>query len=129
VRNSGDAKEVESMEKGRHIETGRSGEEQARHFLASQGYSIVETNYRVSRGEIDIIARHRSDIVFIEVKTRRDGKCGTPAEAVSWRKRRQIRNLAMLYLQRKGLTDIPYRFDVVAITLRGNTIQLIQGAF
>lgn len=120
---------MKSMGKGNHIETGRSGEEQARHFLISRGYSIMETNYRASRGEIDIIARDRSDIVFIEVKTRRNGRCGTPAEAVSWKKIRQIRNMAALYLQRKGLTEVRCRFDIVAITLEDNAIRLIQGAF
>lgn len=117
------------MIKSGHIETGRNGEKRARDYLISVGYEILETNFRSGREEIDIIARDKEDIVFVEVKTRRDYRCGPPAAAVHWKKRERLRRVAGVYLAMKGYLDYPARFDVVAITLKDDSINLIQGAF
>jgi putative endonuclease len=113
------------------IETGKEGEKIAAAYLRKNGYHIYESNFRCSLGEIDIIAREKSELVFIEVKTRKSGKLGYPEQAVGARKQKKMSQLALWYLQKKKLTDISARFDVVAITLlpEGNEIRLIKNAF
>jgi putative endonuclease len=113
------------------IETGKEGEKIAVAYLRKNGYHIYESNFRCSLGEIDIIAREKSELVFIEVKTRKSGKLGYPEQAVGARKQKKMSQLALWYLQKKKLTDISARFDVVAITLlpEGNEIRLIKNAF
>jgi putative endonuclease len=113
------------------IETGKEGEKIAAAYLRKNGYHICESNFRCSLGEIDIIAREKSELVFIEVKTRKSGKLGYPEQAVGARKQKKMSQLALWYLQKKKLTDISARFDVVAITLlpEGNEIRLIKNAF
>ena len=85
-------------------------------FLKTQGYQILERNYRCKKGEIDLIAREGQYLVFVEVKYRSTNESGLPEEAVDLRKQRQISRVAAWYLTEKGL-DIytPCRFDVVAI--------------
>ncbi len=109
-------------------ETGRSGEDAAVRYLEQQGYSIIERNYRLRIGEVDIIARDGEYLVFIEVKTRRGRNFGSPFEAVDARKQRQICKVALSYLHGK---EIPVRFDVVAVHLdrRGFRVELLKDAF
>lgn len=116
-------------ERGSHIARGRLGEERAALHLGSLGYEIVEKNYRIRRGEIDIIARHRGDIVFVEVKTRKSENFGTPAEAVNYRKQARLRILAASWLSSKGLSNAHCRFDVVSYTLDGEKMEVIENAF
>ncbi|MEW6388268.1 MAG: YraN family protein [Thermodesulfobacteriota bacterium] len=110
---------------------GASGEDLAAQALKKQGYKIVERNYRTPLGEIDLIARHRGTLVFIEVKTRRSTRFGPPQDAVSPAKQARLRKLADYYLKQKRLGEIQARFDVVAITLKeeGPQIEIIQEAF
>ena len=81
----------------------------------------MDTNVRplggMARGEIDVIAWDGEYLVFVEVKTRRAalGEQGTPAEAVDARKQKQLTRLAMAYLAKHNLDDVPCRFDVVAV--------------
>jgi putative endonuclease len=111
--------------------TGKSGEELAVSFLKKKGYTIVERNYRCVFGEIDIVARHRGDIVFIEVKSRKSDDFGNPEEAVGFKKQRKISQIALNYLNEKHLDDHDARFDVVAIKLLpdDNKVKLITNAF
>ncbi len=113
------------------INTGRDGEKIAVAYLKKQGYSISETNFRCPLGEIDVIAREKNEIVFIEVKTRRSNQLGYPEQAVGMRKQSKLSKLALWYLQEKKLSDVNARFDVIAITLlpEGNEIKLIKNAF
>lgn len=114
------------------ISTGREGEELAVAFLKKKGYRICETNFRCPLGEIDIIAREKtSELVFIEVKTRKSSQLGYPEQAVGTRKQKKMSQLALWYLQKKKLNNTNARFDVIAITLlpEGNEIKLIQNAF
>ena len=113
------------------ITTGKQGENLAAAFLKKNGYRICEVNFRCVLGEIDIIARDKSELVFIEVKTRRSYDMGYPEQAVGIRKQRKMCQLALWYLQKKNMTDISARFDVVAITMlpSGNEIKLIKNAF
>jgi len=113
------------------ISTGKDGEQIAVVYLKKNGYRICETNFRCPLGEIDIIAREKSELVFIEVKTRKSRELGYPEQAVGIRKQKKLSQLALWYLQKKKMTDANARFDVIAITLLsgGNEIKLIKNAF
>lgn len=113
------------------ISTGREGEKIAVTYLKRKGYNIYETNFRCPLGEIDIIARDKKDVVFIEVKTRRSNQLGYPEQAVGSRKQAKLSQLALWYLREKKLSNVNARFDVIAITLlaEGNEIKLIKNAF
>jgi putative endonuclease len=113
------------------INTGKAGEKIAAAFLKKNGYRIIETNLRCVLGEIDIIAREKGELVFIEVKTRKSEELGYPEQAVGIKKQKKMSQLAMWYLQKKNLTEARARFDVVAIMIlpAGNEIKLIKNAF
>ena len=106
---------------------GNEGEQAACDFLVKHGYAILERNLRRGRGEIDIIARRRGVIAFIEVKRRSSLNFGTPAEAVNFEKQRRILSAASIYLQEKGLSEANIRFDIIEIL--ANKIRHIQAAF
>jgi putative endonuclease len=109
---------------------GKAGEDRAARFLAKQGYKILERNYRVPSGEIDLIALHRGEVVFVEVKTRTSDAFGAPELAVTPRKQRQMVKAALGYIKYKKLHQVPCRFDVVAINEASEKeIELIQNAF
>ena len=108
--------------------TGSEYEARAAEYLTAKGYRILEKNFRCRQGEIDLIARDGSYLVFVEVQYRSSLAKGAPAEAVGPLKQRRIRQTAVFYLYSRGLgLDSPCRFDVVSIT--GNEILLIQNAF
>jgi putative endonuclease len=109
---------------------GRKGEDRAARFLIDQGYKILERNYRTRSGEIDLIALHNGEVVFVEVKTRTSDAFGAPELAVTPQKQRKMIKAALGYITYKKLHQVPCRFDVVAIspaTERG--VELIQNAF
>ena len=105
--------------------TGWLGEVRAAVFLRKQGMRILEKRYRTAHGEIDLIARDGSTLVFIEVKTRPRGRLDSGLSAVDAEKRGHIRYAAREYLRRHGQTD--FRFDVVEITAAG--LRHIKNAF
>lgn len=113
------------------IATGKEGEKLAADFLEKNGYYIAEINYRCPIGEIDIIARNKNDLVFVEVKARKSSALGYPEQAVGIKKQKKMSQLALWYLQEKKLGDVRARFDVVAILMlpSGNDIRLIKNAF
>ncbi|MGD0280092.1 MAG: YraN family protein [Smithella sp.] len=119
------------MKDASKIDTGKQGEKIAAAFLKKNGYRIIETNYRCVLGEIDIIAREKGELVFIEVKTRKSGELGYPEEAVGTKKQMKMSQLALWYLQKENKTDAQARFDVVAVTISAscNEIKLIKNAF
>ncbi len=90
------------------------------------GYAIVARNYRCPAGEIDLIARHGETWAFVEVRTRRGGKFGTPEESITPRKRQHLIAAAQSYLQENQLTDVPWRIDLVAVELsaRGELLRV-----
>jgi putative endonuclease len=112
-------------------QVGATGEDMAAAFLKKQGYKVLERNYRTPLGEIDLIGRHRGALVFIEVKTRRSSRFGSPQEAVHPAKQERLRHLAEYYLQQRGLGDVAVRFDVVGILWQEGKpqIEVIEGAF
>jgi len=118
------------MKDSAKIQTGKEGEKIAAVFLKKNGYRIIETNFRCVLGEIDIIAREKGALVFVEVKTRKSAELGYPEQAVGINKQKKMSQLALWYLQKKN-ADTGARFDVVAITIStsGNEIKLIKNAF
>ena len=99
----------------RNKERGKRGEDAAVRFLYKRGYEIVERNWSCAVGEADIIARDGRAIVFVEVKTRSSLERGFPSEAVDQDKRSRYERIALAYLAQCDDTDVPVRFDVVAI--------------
>ena len=112
-------------------EKGKEGEELAVSFLAEKGFEIVERNYRFGKGELDIIAREKDFLVFVEVKSRESLEYGLPEEAITKRKMAQIRKIAEAYLAEKSITNENIRFDVVAILFLNKevTITHYENAF
>lgn len=110
---------------------GSRGEEVAALYLKHHGYEILEMNFRVPAGEIDIVAGIGDILVFAEVKTRRSGKCGQPAQAVDYRKQQKIIMTAKWYLRQRHLEECPCRFDVLEVYAHGETchIRHLTGAF
>jgi putative endonuclease len=112
--------------------TGCLGEEIAVAYLRHKGYSIVERNYRRRFGEIDIIAKDGETVVFVEVKTRKSARFGSPFDAVDLHKQKKMSRVALAYLSSCRLFDRPARFDVVAVFLRRGSspeVEIIQDAF
>ena len=100
---------------GGYSQQGREGEQLAVRYLKRMGYRIVCRNYHSPLGEIDIIARHRGVLVFVEVKSRSTETFGSPKLAVTPAKQRKLSQVAWHYLQQHNLTEASARFDVVTI--------------
>ena len=94
---------------------GDKGEIEVVNFLKVSGYKILQTNFKLKFGEIDIIAMDRGVIVFIEVKRRSTLAYGRPIEAVDWRKQQKIRKVAETFLMLKNKNDADCRFDVIEV--------------
>jgi putative endonuclease len=115
-RNSGEGEKM--YNKTTNKETGKKGEELAVEYLKKQGYEIIETNKRFSRFcEIDIIAKHKDCLVFVEVKTRSSEFCGSPLEAITKTKYEHIKNGLFTYLQENPKYK-KFRIDAVSIVLK-----------
>jgi putative endonuclease len=116
-----------------HIRRGTLGEKLARRFLRKNGYKILYRNFRGhSGGEIDIVARDKDTLVFIEVKTRTREEFGRPLNAVDQQKRKRIARGGLAWLRMLDNPDILFRFDVVEILIGDDSeprIELIKNAF
>jgi len=110
---------------------GKQGEDLAVKYLKKLGYKIIERNYRCTMGEIDIIAKEKEALIFIEVKTRKSDKDVEPFESIGVRKQAKIRDLAEFYLQKKEVDECEIRFDVLSIVIQDkeNQIEHITNAF
>ncbi len=110
---------------------GKAGEIVATQYLKKQKYKILERNYKNTIGEIDIIAKKKGVIIFVEVKTRLSSAFGDPLEAIDDIKQMKIRNVASMYLKSKGLLDSPCRFDAISVlgTIDDPEIRHIEDAF
>jgi putative endonuclease len=95
-------------------ELGKAGEELAITHLRNIGYHILKQNYRYGRSEIDIIARQKDVIVFVEVKTRETHKYGSPEDAVSNAKIKKIAEGAEGFLL-EAKVDLECRYDIISI--------------
>jgi len=113
-------------------DTGILGEKLAQDFLKKQGYRIKETNYRCPEGEIDIVARHKDYLVFIEVRTKTSLEFGSPEESITPTKMGRLRTTAARYQQTHDNLPPLWRIDVVAVELNQqgklSRIELIENA-
>jgi putative endonuclease len=94
---------------------GPRGEDVACRFLSARGWTVVDRNFRMGRKEIDLVARRGEVVAFVEVKARAGTGYGDPLEAVTWRKRREIQQVAASWVDRHGRAGEVYRFDAVAV--------------
>lgn len=109
-------------------EMGRKKEQEVCRFLEQRGYVILECNYRVQQGEIDIVARQEEYLVFVEVKYRSSSISGKALEAVDERKCRKISRTALYYMKEHDISlNQAIRFDVVAVD--GECVTLLPNAF
>jgi putative endonuclease len=110
---------------------GEKGESIAVRYLKKKGYKILEKNYRTKLGEIDIIAKDKGTIVFVEVKSRRSWQFGSPKGAVTPAKQRKISKVALYYLKTNDRSNARARFDVVTITATRDKskIEIVKNAF
>ncbi len=104
---------------------GKEGEDIAAKYLTEKGFEIIARNYHYSHGEIDIIANHNQQLVFIEVKSRLNLEYGEPEYAINLKKIKQIKKMAELYLFDKEIEEADCRFDVVAIILGDSSNPII----
>ncbi|MBC8320477.1 MAG: YraN family protein [Bacteroidetes bacterium] len=98
----------------RHNELGKKGEEIAKKLLSDKGYTIIDTNWRFDKDEIDIVAKDGDELVIVEVKTRSTAYYGFPEDAVDSQKEIFLIRATEAYLEEKNL-DLEARFDIVAI--------------
>jgi putative endonuclease len=107
------------------------GELVAREFLETRGWRVVSHRFRLGRLEVDLIARRGLQVVFVEVKTRRGKAFGSPMEAVTWQKQREIVRVARGWMDRFGRPEDIYRFDVIGVTIgpSGTSVEHVEDAF
>jgi putative endonuclease len=113
---------------------GQKWEEQAASYLRWRGYKILEKNFRALKGEVDLIAKKKKAIVFVEVKGRSSLSHGRPEEAVSEFKKVKLAQVASYYLSKTKEAYEEAYFDVVAIGPEKNMwgrlkVKHIQNAF
>ena len=113
-----------------HNLLGNKGEMLAARYLAGEGLAILEYNWRSGHKEIDLIAKDRDILVFVEVKTRRNENYGDVRDAVTPQKIKNIINAAEAYIKKHDI-DTPIRFDIVTIVGNGecHEIEHIRDAF
>lgn len=105
--------------------TGAVGEKLAVKYLRKNKYKILEINYTNKIGEIDIIARQKDILIFVEVKNRSSVRFGLPGEAVTTKKQHKIRLVATSYLKIKKQLNSKCRFDVIEV-LDGQVNHIIE---
>ncbi|MGL4344123.1 MAG: YraN family protein [Cellulosilyticaceae bacterium] len=110
-----------------HRQIGAQYEVLAKKYLTGKGYEVLASNYRCRFGEIDIIAKQGSYVVFLEVKYKREGAHGYPRESVTYQKQKRIIHTAKYYLMKTGQYDTYCRFDVIEIL--DSEITHIENAF
>ena len=110
---------------------GRTGEDAAERLYRRLGFRVLERNYRCRGGEIDLIARRGSLIVFCEVKSRQTDRWGDPSEAVRYGKQARLKRLAAAWLAERRPGPVDIQFDVVSVIVRrGRTeVRHIPDAF
>jgi putative endonuclease len=107
---------------------GNIGEDLALRHLEDSGYKIVERNYPCKYGEVDIIARKKDTLVFVEVKARKSNAFGGPIAAVSKDKQKKLTLTSLFFIKSSKIKYNNVRFDVITI-LDGNDIEHIENAF
>lgn len=110
-------------------EKGNLGEKIACKFLIQKGFKVLDTNYRIKSGEVDIIAKFEDELVFVEVKSRMDLRFGYGRDAINNKKIKKITNTAKHYIFSKKFYDSKIRFDVIEVYFMDKKINHIENAF
>lgn len=105
---------------------GRWGEERAAEFLIAKGYEVLGRNIRTAYGEIDLLSRQGATLIFVEVKARSSEAYGHPEESISAVKRQHMAEAAESYLQAHPEFEGDWRVDVIAISRRGGSPQILH---
>ena len=113
---------------------GNAGETAVCRYLKFRGYEIIDRNYKTRFGEIDIIAKKKNIIAFIEVKTRQKNSLVSGLDAVGYKKQHRVITAAKEFILKKHLFDLQPRFDVAEVTdyrrkLARFSIKYIENAF
>ena len=103
---------------------GNIGENIAQKYLIDKNYKIIATNFYTRKGEIDIVAKENSVVVFVEVKTRTNLKYGTPAMSISYIKKKHLRTTAKIFIHLNKLYNYEIRFDVVEIYIKNGKYKI-----
>ena len=103
---------------------GNTGENLATEYLEKQGYTILERNFYCKQGEIDIIAKDKNEIVFIDVKSRSNKLFGIPSEAVTKQKIKHLFRTARYFLYKNKMINEYIRFDVVEILIKSGKFNI-----
>ena len=93
-------------------------------YLIKKGYTILDRNFECAQGEIDIVALHDKEIVFVEVKTRKDKTYGEAAEAVTYYKLKHLLKSIKYYLYKRNLADEFIRIDIIEVYVKNNNIKI-----
>ena len=112
-----------------NLDVGKIGESRAEELLKSKGYSILEKNYNIPGGEIDIITRRGRTICFIEVKTSLETRRADflPEQRVNRRKQQKLKNLSQIYMKRKKLDqNYGWQIDIISVIIDndGNLVHI-----
>ena len=126
MRSWGSSERLACVTAGRRA-LGARGESLAARWYESNGYRVIDRNWRCRTGEIDIVAQTGVTIVFVEVKTRSSDAYGSPAAAVTPTKQRRLRSLAIEWLRANEVHGASLRFDVACVI--GNQIEVLEAAF
>lgn len=108
--------------------TGREGEARAADYLRKKKYEVIGSNYRCRFGELDLIAKKRELVIFVEVKLRKNDRFGAAADAVTASKQDKLRKTAASWLASHDC-DAPARFDVIEVYTDTGRINHIENAF
>jgi len=110
---------------------GKEYEEKALKYLENKGYKIIDKNFYIKGGEIDIIAQKNNWTIFIEVKGRGNNSFGSPSQSVNFIKQKRIIKTALFYLKKNYIKMENIRFDVISIYKSGDKeeIEHIENAF
>lgn len=109
---------------------GKTSEIIAADYLKKKGYKILATNYKNKIGEIDVIAKDKKTLVFVEVKARSSKAFGHPLEAIDEQKQWKVRKVAELFMVMQHLIESECRFDAVSILGQNDyEIEHIENAF
>ncbi|WP_423908654.1 YraN family protein [Candidatus Spongiihabitans sp.] len=118
--------------KAAHLRRGEQVESAALAYLQSNGLTFVEKNYRAMYGEIDLIMMDQHDLVFVEVRYRKNEVFGGATQSVDANKQQKLRRTAETFLQKNHSIEFDgCRFDVVAVSGQSANykIQWIRDAF
>ncbi len=105
-------------------ELGRIGENIIADYITKLGYKVVERNFECNQGEIDIVAKDKEELVFIEVKTRTDISYGEASEAVTNTKKRHLINSIKYYIYKQKLENQPIRIDVAEVYINKGKVKV-----